>query len=160
MEIDWDQYRTRCADQRAGVLERFESTLLNGAALATVQSAPVYTGQLTAALVTVLRQMTDAMSQMMCDQTDRLRQAMRERYFTRLGGIEELEIAREYVRTHFQYLEPSREDTTGWLLSFQGRRSAAGKLVREIDKETDLFIRQEVPGIVKEYTGGQNHRIG
>ena len=61
MEIDWEHYRIYCAEQRAGVLERFGSTLAKGAGTATVQSAPVYTGQLTAALVTVLRQMTDTL---------------------------------------------------------------------------------------------------
>ena len=186
MEIDWDHYRTCCAEQRAAVLGRFGSTLQKGAGMATVQSAPVYTGQLTASLVTILRQMTDALK--MCGLSDggssdrihgspadrrvrgmvpggmadaevsgrvsgsrdRLRQAVNRRYFSRLSGIEELEIAQEYVRTHFQYQMPRREELTAWLLSYQGRAGAVQDLVRRIDEETDSFIREEVPGIVKE----------
>ena len=185
MEIDWDHYRTCCAEQRAAVLGRFGSTLQKGAGMATVQSAPVYTGQLTASLVTILRQMTDALK--MCGLSDggssdrihgspadrrvrgmvpggmadaevsgrvsgsrdRLRQAVNRRYFSRLSGIEELEIAQEYVRTHFQYQMPRREEMTAWLLSYQGRAGAVQELVRKIDKETESFIREDLPRIVE-----------
>ena len=164
MEIDWEQYRTNCQEQRAGVLERFGDMLLRGAGIATVQSAPVYTGQLTAVLVTVLRQMTDTLkmnglstdesaaaegSKMVSAGRDHIRQEMKRRFFSRLSGIEELAIAQEYMRTHFQYQLPRREEMTEWLLSFQGRSIAVQELVRKIDKETDSFIREDVPKIVE-----------
>ena len=166
MEIDWDCYRTGCAEQRSSVLERFGSMLLKGAEIATVQSAPVYTGQLTAALVTILRQMTDTLKTYSLSIDDsaeadifKMKTALRGRfgqdinrhYFSRLSGIEELAIAQEYMRTHFQYQMPRREEMTEWLLSFHGRSSAVQELVRKIDEETDSFIREDVPKIVRAY---------
>ena len=166
MEIDWEQYRTNCQEQRAGVLERFGDMLLRGAGIATVQSAPVYTGQLTAVLVTVLRQMTDSLkmnglstdespaaesSKMASAGRNHFRQEMKRRFFFRLSGIEELAIAQEYMRTHFQYQMPRREEMTAWLLSFQGRSSAVKELVQKIDEQTDSFIREDMPEIVEAY---------
>ena len=186
MEMDWDHYRTCCAEQRVAVLERFGRTLQKGADIATVQSALVYTGQLTASLVTILRQMTDTLK--LCELSagglsdglhgspadrrirgmapagmadaevpgrvsggrNHFRQAMNRCYFSRISGIEELEIAQEYVRTHFQYQMPRREEMTAWLLSYQGRAEAVQELVRKIDRETDSFIREDMPRIVKE----------
>ena len=164
MEIDWEQYRTGCQEQRADVLERFGDMLLRGAGVATVQSAPVYTGQLTAVLVTVLRQMTDTLkmnglstdesaaaegSKIVSAGRDHCRQEMKRRFFSRLSEIEELAIAQEYMKTHFQYQMPRREEMTAWLLSFQGRSSAVQELVRKIDEQTDSFIREDVPKIVE-----------
>ena len=80
---------------------------------------------------------------------NRFRQEMNRRFFSRLSGIEELAIAQEYMRTHFQYQMPRREEMTEWLLSFQGRSIAVQELVRKIDKETDSFIREDVPMIVE-----------
>ena len=166
MEIDWEQYRTNCQEQRAGVLERFGDMLLRGAGIATVQSGPVYTGQLTAVLVTVLRQMTDSLkmnglstdespaaegSKIVSAGRNHFRQEMKRRFFFRLSGIEELAIAQEYMRTHFQYQMPRREEMTAWLLSFQGRSSAVKELVQKIDEQTDSFIREDVPEIVEAY---------
>ena len=166
MEIDWEQYRTNGQEQRAGVLERFGDMLLRGAGIATVQSAPVYTGQLTAVLVTVLRQMTDSLkmnglstdespaaesSKMASAGRNHFRQEMKRRFFFRLSGIEELAIAQEYMRTHFQYQMPRREEMTAWLLSFQGRSSAVKELVQKIDEQTDSFIREDMPEIVEAY---------
>ena len=166
MEIEWDCYRTDCAEQRSCVLERFGNLLLKGTGVATVQSAPVYTGQLSAVLVTVLRQMTDSLEtySLPTDESadaevfkikspgrDRFRRAMRRQFFSRLSGIDELAIAQEYMRTHFQYQMPRREEMTVWLLSFQGRSSAVKELVRKIDEETDLFIREDVPKIAEAY---------
>ena len=166
MEIDWEQYRTNCQEPRAGVLERFGDMLLRGAGIATVQSGPVYTGQLTAVLVTVLRQMTDTLkmnglstdespaaesSKMASTGRNHFRQEMKRRFFFRLSGIEELAIAQEYMGTHFQYQRPRREEMTAWLLSFQGRSSAVKELVQKIDEQTDSFIREDMPEIVEAY---------
>ena len=82
---------------------------------------------------------------------DHIRQEMKRRFFFRLSGIEELAIAQEYMRTHFQYQLPRREEMTEWLLSFQGRGAAVQELVRKIDEQTDSFIREDVPEIVEAY---------
>ena len=174
MRIDWEKYRAECAKKRKRVLIRFRDMLLKGAAVSTVQSAPVCTGALTAALVTVLKQMTDLLCQYAgsaensCNEEtpvrmpgtgcgtvpadrERIRCAVRKSYFVRLSGIRNLKIAEEYVNTHFRYRETSEEDMTAWLLSFQGQPDAASELAHRIDEETDAFIREEIPKILRAY---------
>ena len=104
MQMDWNRYRICCAQLREPVLTRFETTLLEGAGMSTVQSAPAYAGALTAALITVLRQMRDLLRQETAcgegkeqERTDwnRLGRKTRERYVLRLPGVDGLRGAQE-----------------------------------------------------------------
>ena len=158
MQMDWDRYRICCARLREPVLIRFETTLLEGAGMSTVQSAPAYAGALTASLITVLRQMRDLLRQEAAcgagdapERTDwnRLGRKMRESFFLRLAGVDRLKIAQEYVREHYRYQDRSADGMAQWLLSFQGQHEDARELVRRIDVETDAFIREELPSIWK-----------
>ena len=158
MQMDWNRYRICCAQLREPVLTRFETTLLEGAGMSTVQSAPAYAGALTAALITVLRQMRDLLRQEAacgegkdpaCTDWNRLGRKMRELYFLRLAGVDRLKVAQEYVREHYQYQDRSADGMAPWMLSFQGQHREAGELVRRIDEVTDAFIREDLPGIWK-----------
>ena len=104
MEMDWDRYRICCARLREPVLTRFETTLLEGAGMSTVQSAPAYAGALTASLITMFRQMSDLLRQEAACWEEkgpegtgwrRIRRKMRESYFLRLAGVDRLKIAQE-----------------------------------------------------------------
>ena len=154
MKMDWEQYRARYARERRPVLERFRTRLLEGAVMATPHSASGYAGALTAALITIFRQMTDLLQDSRLPETpdsrNRVRHILKERYFIRLSGIDRFVIAEEYVRTHFRYQAPCPEETEEWLRSFRGHNTEAEHLVRRIDEETDAFIMEEMPGILKE----------
>lgn len=153
MEIDWDCYRTGCAELRSSVLDRFGSMLLKGAGIATVQSAPVYTGQLTAALVTILRQMTDTLKTYSLSVDDsaeadifkmktalrgRFGQDMNRHYFSRLSGIEELAIAQEYMSVS----DAPQRGNDCMAAVFQGRSSVVQELVRKsMKRRTHLSVK-------------------
>lgn len=157
METDWGRFRLLCAEARRPVLKRFEKELLEGAEVSTVLSAPSVTGALTAALMTILRQMADLLEQSGAAASggdiggrgrNRVRQSVRRAYFTRLSRIGELEPAREYIRTHYRQLPRRAEEMERWLSAFRKNPDAAEDLVRKIDAETDAFIREEIPDIV------------
>ncbi len=159
MRIDLERYRKKSAAERHAVLIRFGAVLTEGAEIATPQSCTAYAGALTAALVTILRQMTDTLSEIVSGgekeagskrpDPGEIRRAMRRKYFRRLAGISDLKIAEEYVRVHYRYQPPQTTEMTEWLRSFQGRHEAVRDLVCRIDKETDAFIREDIPGMLK-----------
>ena len=159
MRINLERYRKQCAAKRRAVLVRFGAVLAEGAEIATPQSCVAYAGALTAALVTILRQMADMLGETVSGLEEEaggkrpdpgeVRRVMRRKYFQRLAGISTLKIAEEYVRVHYRYQTPQTAEMTEWLRSFRGRYEAVEELVRRIDEETDAFIREDVPGVLK-----------
>ncbi|MBQ4177891.1 MAG: hypothetical protein II640_10530 [Lachnospiraceae bacterium] len=163
MVVDWNRYWEMCSDMAGPAFDRFRKKLLEGEQIATPQSAPAYLGALAAVLVTVCGQMMRNLElcagenpeEEMADLRDRsiLRRIVRERYFRRLSGIREMEIAREYFRTHVQFLEPDRQAMTKWLLSFRGRRGDVNALAEAAEAETEAFVREEIPRILEQEYG-------
>ena len=171
MVMDWTLYWKMCSDTAGPAFDRFRMKLLEGSQIATPQSAPAYLGALSAVLVTVCAQMArDLEVCMVTDPEDtnpedgkaeqvlppdqsRLRRIVRERYFSRLADIPDMEIAREYYRTHVQLREPDRQAMTRWLLSFRGRREEAEALAEAAHTQTSAFAREEIPRILEEARG-------
>ena len=157
--IDWKRYAQICDDLNAPAMERFTETLRKSAGVATLQSMPAYTGAMKASLATMLRQMTDLLKQM--SETglreedrekirwNRIKEQMREAWFGRLCGIENLPIAVDYMNTRIQNRPSDMEGLYRWVNSFQGNEKEIARIARRIREETALFEKEDVPAIME-----------
>ena len=157
--IDWKRYTQLCEESYTQAIERFALSLRRAAGVATCLSMPVYTGTMTANLVTVLRQMTDILKQLAQKQLTEKEQhsicwrdveeRMREVWFGRLSGIDNLPLAADYVNTRIHNRRSDSDALYMWISTLQSDYSEIERIVGRIREETALFTSEDVPLIME-----------
>ncbi len=158
-EIDWNRYARLCSEATSPTVGRFAQSLRSAAVVATNQSIPVYTGAMKACLITALRQSTDILKRLARvylapEEKDRIRwkdveEKMREVYFDRLGRIEGMQIAREYISTRIHNKPSDQEGIYRWVNSLRGREDEIARIVSRTGEEIAAFASQDVPEIIE-----------
>lgn len=158
-EIDWKRYAQLCDDASVSAIDRFDQSLRKASGVATCQSIPVFTGAMKGSLVTILRQMSDILKQLARirlsekeyetirwkDVEDR----MRETYFRRLCGIDNMQIAVEYVNTRLKNRPSDQEAVYRWVYSLQNKDQEISRIVQRTAEEVSAFAREDVPRIME-----------
>ena len=157
--IDWERYAKLCEESYTPAVERFANSLRAATSVATKLSTPVFAGALKANLVTVLRTMTGILKQVSESQLSGEKQRkirwrdvenrMRELWFDRLSGIDNLPIAQDYIHTRIQNRPSDLNGLYEWICSLHNKESEIDVLERRILEETALFTRRDVPDLME-----------
>lgn len=156
--IDWKRYTQLCEESNTQTIERFAISLRRAAGVATYLSMPVYTGTMTANLVTMLRQMTDILKYLagkqLTEEEQRsirwrdVEERMREVWFGRLCGIDRFPLAADYVNTRIHNRHSDNDALYMWINTMQNDYSQIEHIVGRIREETALFTSEDVPLIM------------
>ncbi len=159
MNINWNYYTDRCSESAALAIDRFKNSLLAACRVATAQSMPVYTGEMKASLITVHREMVELLKRSVQEAgtglgeirwsavSDRIREA----FFLRLGEIEDMEIAREYVRVRIRKLPPQKDRIFQWVTDLSKDEERVNRLCVQVRKVVAACASYDVPRIMDEF---------